>query len=54
MMRTTAFPAAIVAWMAASGNITKRGVKPQELVVDPTIFFAELKKRNVNLSITEN
>ncbi len=31
MMRTTAFPAAIIAWMAASGQIEARGVVPQEL-----------------------
>ena len=51
MMRTTAFPAAIVAWMAASGKIKERGVKPQELVVDPSLFFAELKKRGIELTI---
>lgn len=54
MMRTTAFPAAIVAWMAAAGKITGRGVKPQELVVDPAAFFTELDKRGVKLTIRES
>jgi lysine 6-dehydrogenase len=53
MMRTTAFPAVIVAWMAAAGKITARGSKPQELVVDPKLFFDELRRRKINLVITE-
>jgi lysine 6-dehydrogenase len=51
MMRTTAFPAAIIAWLAASGQITERGVKPQEVCVKPSLFFPQLKKRGVNLVI---
>ncbi len=54
MMRTTAFPAAIVAWMAASGQITARGCKPQEVVVPSKPFIAQLKKRNINLVIRES
>ncbi len=53
MMRTTAFPAVIVAWMAAAGKITARGCKPQEVVVDPAVFIPELAKRNIKLSIVE-
>lgn len=53
MMRTTAFPAAIIAQMAASGEITARGCLPQEKVVNPSSFFSKLKKRGVNLVITE-
>jgi lysine 6-dehydrogenase len=53
MMRTTAFPASIIAWMAASGQITQRGCKPQELVVNPPSFIAQLKKRGINLVIKE-
>ncbi|HUV31610.1 MAG TPA: saccharopine dehydrogenase C-terminal domain-containing protein [Acidobacteriota bacterium] len=53
MMRTTAFPAAIIAWMAAAGQITARGVKPQELVVKPSLFFPQLKKRSIKLVIRE-
>jgi lysine 6-dehydrogenase len=51
MMRTTAFPAAIVAWMAASGKITERGVKPQEIAVEPSQFLPQLKKRGINLVV---
>lgn len=51
MMRTTAFPAAIIAWLAASGKITERGVKPQEIAVDPALFLPQLKKRGINLVI---
>ena len=53
MMRTTAFPASIIAWMAASGHIVERGCKPQELVVNPALFIAQLKKRGINLVIRE-
>jgi lysine 6-dehydrogenase len=53
MMRTTSFPAAIVAWMAASGAIAQRGVKPQEVVVDPPVFIQQLKKRGIRLTIKE-
>ena len=53
MMRTTAFPAAIIAWMAAAGHIEQRGCKPQEIVVNPTIFLTQLKKRGINLLIRE-
>ena len=54
MMRTTSFPVAIIAWMACSGNIRKRGVIPQELAVDPTFFIGQLKKRNINITIKED
>ncbi|KAA3631983.1 MAG: saccharopine dehydrogenase [Calditrichaeota bacterium] len=54
MMRTTAFPAAIIAWMAAAGKIEQKGCKPQEVVVNPAIFLPQLKKRNINLVIKES
>ncbi len=53
MMRTTAFPAAIIAWMAADGQITERGCKPQEIAVKPSLFIPQLKKRGINLTVTE-
>jgi len=53
MMRTTSFPAAIIAWMAAAGQITERGCKPQELAVNPSLFLPQLKKRGINLMIKE-
>lgn len=54
MMRTTSFPATIIAWMAAAGQISERGCKTQEHVIDPSLFFPQLKKRNINLIITES
>ncbi len=53
MMRTTAFPVVIIAWMACSGKIEHRGVVPQEIAVDPTFFIAQLKKRNINIAIKD-
>jgi lysine 6-dehydrogenase len=53
MMRTTAFPAAIIAWMACSGQITSRGVVPQEVAVDPPTFISQLRKRNIKIKINE-
>jgi len=53
MMRCTAFPAAIVAQMAASGQISARGVKPQEIAVKPSLFFAHLRKRGIELVTRE-
>ncbi len=54
MMRLTAFPASIVALMAAGGDITVRGVKPQEIAVDPSRFIPELRARKIKLQITEH
>ena len=51
MMRTTAFPVAIIAWMACAGKIDKRGVIPQEIAVDPQFFIGQLKKRDIKLYI---
>lgn len=53
MMRTTSFPAAMIAWMAAAGQIKERGVKPQEVAVNPSIFLPMLKKRGILLTIKE-
>lgn len=47
MMRTTAFPAAIILQMACDGRIPKRGVIPQEIAVNPELFVAELKARGI-------
>jgi lysine 6-dehydrogenase len=54
MMRCTAFPAAIIAHMAASGQITARGVKPQEVAVRPSLFFAQLRKRGIDMTLRES
>ncbi len=53
MMRTTSFPATIIALMAASGRIKEKGCRPQELAVNPKFFIPELKRRNINLVIIE-
>jgi lysine 6-dehydrogenase len=49
MMRTTAFPASIIAQMMASGETTQRGAVPQELCVPPEKFVKELTARNINI-----
>ena len=53
MMRTTAFPASIIAQMMASGDVLSRGATPQEKAIDPDKFVAELGKRNIEILITE-
>jgi len=47
MMRCTSFPVAIIAAMAAGGEISARGVIAQEKAVDPITFEKELAKRNI-------
>jgi lysine 6-dehydrogenase len=52
MMRTTAFPAAIVALMMARGDISQKGALPQERCVPPELFLSELAKRNIEVKQT--
>jgi lysine 6-dehydrogenase len=52
MMRTTAFPASIIAQMMARGEVTSRGATPQEKAIDPDNFVAELTRRNINIKIS--
>jgi len=54
MMRTTAFPASIIAQMMANGNVLMRGATPQEKAIHPDEFVAELERRNINIAISEN
>ena len=49
MMRTTAFPASIVAQMMAKGDVRERGATPQEKAIDADKFVAELARRNINI-----
>ncbi|HYP01518.1 MAG TPA: saccharopine dehydrogenase C-terminal domain-containing protein [Pyrinomonadaceae bacterium] len=49
MMRTTAFPASIIAQMMARGETTERGARPQELVVPPDPFVAALAARDIHI-----
>ena len=53
MMRTTAFPASIIAQMMAKGDVLSRGATPQEKAIDPDKFVAELKRRNIAIKISE-
>lgn len=47
MMRTTAFPASIIAQMMARSDVLSRGATPQEKAIDPEKFVAELAQRNI-------
>lgn len=51
MMRTTAFPASIIAQMMARGDVSSRGATPQEIAIDPDKFVAELGRRNISIKI---
>ena len=53
MMRTTAFPASIIAQMMARGDVLERGATPQEKAIDPDKFVAELDRRNIKIRISE-
>jgi lysine 6-dehydrogenase len=50
MMRTTAFPASIIAQMIAQDLMTEKGAIPQERCVPPDAFIAELAKRDIKIS----
>lgn len=51
MMRTTAFPASIIAQMMAKGDVLARGALPQEKALDPQKFVDELTRRGIELKI---
>ena len=51
MMRTTAFPASIIAQMMAKGDVLMRGATPQEKAIDPEKFVAELARRSIEIKI---
>lgn len=53
MMRTTAFPIAIIAQMATAGHIEQRGVLRQELAINSMQFIKELKQRNILIKTEE-
>lgn len=52
MMRTTAFPASIIAQMMARGDVLMRGATPQERAIDPDKFVAELNRRNIKIKVS--
>jgi lysine 6-dehydrogenase len=47
--KNIAIPLSIGAQMIARGDIKDRGVLPPESVIDPKLFFAELKKRGIKI-----
>ncbi|MDX6693619.1 MAG: lysine 6-dehydrogenase [Blastocatellia bacterium] len=49
MMRTTAFPASIIAQMMARGRTLSKGAIPQERCVPPAAFVEALAARDINL-----
>jgi lysine 6-dehydrogenase len=49
MMRTTAFPASIVALMMARGQTTSKGALPQERCIPPDLFMRELAARRIDV-----
>jgi lysine 6-dehydrogenase len=49
MMRTTAFPAAIIAQMMARGDVLTRGATPQEKAIRPDAFVGELERRDIRV-----
>ena len=49
--KNIAIPLSIGAQMIARGDIKERGVLPPESVIDPALFFAELKKRGINIHL---
>ncbi len=51
MMRMTAYPASIIAQMMSSGVIMRAGALPQEIIVPPDLFIAEIRKRGIGLKI---
>ncbi len=50
MMRTTAFPASIIAQMMARGEIREKGAIPQERCVPPERFVAALEERGIKIT----
>ena len=49
MMRTTAFPASIIAQMSARGEITQKGALPQERCVPAASFVEALRARRIQI-----
>jgi lysine 6-dehydrogenase len=49
MMRTTSFPASIIAQMMGRGDTLRRGATPQEIAIPPDKFVAELERRNIKI-----
>ena len=53
MMRTTAFPAAVVAWMIGAGHAKGAGAMPQEVCLPAGLFIEELRRRGLRIDFSE-
>jgi len=49
MMRTTAFPAALIAVWIADGTIKDRGVLPPEKAIPPSLFIEQMRARGIDI-----
>ncbi|MBM4249195.1 MAG: hypothetical protein FJ149_07130 [Euryarchaeota archaeon] len=54
MMRTTAFPAATVAWMVGAGRIRLKGALPQEVCVPAQEFLDRIAARGIRVDKIES
>jgi saccharopine dehydrogenase-like NADP-dependent oxidoreductase len=50
MMRTTAFPASIIAQMMARGETHAKGAVAQERCIPPAAFVEALAARDININ----
>lgn len=53
MMRMTGYPAAIIAWLLASGQVDAPGAQCQELVIPGQVMIDELRRRGVTIEEME-
>ena len=51
MMRTTAFPAAAVAWMLGTGRIVRKGALPQETCLPAEEYLAQVAARGIKIEL---
>ncbi|MCL5036210.1 MAG: saccharopine dehydrogenase NADP-binding domain-containing protein [Chloroflexi bacterium] len=50
MMKTTSFPASIIAQMITDGTIKEKGVLKQELYVPAELFLKKMREKGINIS----
>lgn len=53
MMKMTAYPISVIAQMLSAGKITEKGAVPQELAVPSADFIAHLRRRNMDIRVSE-
>jgi len=54
MMKTTSFPASIIAQMITDGTIKEKGVLRQEQYVPPELFLEKMRERGIEITETVN